>query len=574
VFGNNESNGNIRALERRDFLVRWGRRFLWLTLASGIAFGGHRGYSVWRLQHLVRQTQEFAARGEFQSAVLVARRLLQLDENNLPACRAMAEMAEKSGSPDAVTWRRKIAQLTPGAVENQVALAKAALRFNQSDLAENVLESLPETAKQGVEYHQLAGANALAQQQNAKAETHFATALQIAPNDPRVALNLAVLRLVSTDPKQATGARATLESLAVQTAVRTDVLRVLTADALTHKDRAKAEKWATQLRAETAATFSDALLCFEALEGTEAAAPAFLQLQTKAADSAAAAAQLITWLNRHELARVAVYWSGTLKKEVVTTHPLPLAIAESYSFLQEWNALLDFVSGKNWGEQEAIRLAVESHALHRLTPAGRNSMEAQTTWRSALKSAQGRPEQLISIARLAEGWGYAAEAEEAWWAIANSNERARAALSVLQRIYNAKQDTRGLLRVAKRALELNPDDLIAANNCASLGLLVSSDSTSRRLALKLHTEHPANRAFAATYAYALHTEGKLADGLKVMQTLKEDELRYPTIAAYYVVMLVDNGLFDQARGYLLSAQRAVLLPEEQQLLTAASRKLG
>ncbi|MFL6539876.1 MAG: hypothetical protein ACJ8HU_03865, partial [Chthoniobacterales bacterium] len=183
------------------------------------------------------------------------------------------------------------------------------------------------------------------------------------------------------------------------------------------------------------------------------------------------------------------------------------------------------------------------------------------------------PEQLVALAQLAEGWGYHAEAEEAWWQVANGSDNARAALGALQHLYRSKQNTRGLLRVAKRALELNPDDLLAANSCANLGLLVSNDSTARRLALKLHHEHPDDRAFAATYAYALHTEGKRAEALKVLEKLKEEELRNPAIAAYYVVMLTDDGKLERARSFLGDAQRATLLPEEQQLLDAAVRTL-
>jgi predicted Zn-dependent protease len=130
------------------------------------------------------------------------------------------------------------------------------------------------------------------------------------------------------------------------------------------------------------------------------------------------------------------------------------------------------------------------------------------------------------------------------------------------------------LRVARRAFELNPEDLIAANNCASLGLLITGDSTARRLATKLHTEHPANAAFAATYAFALHTDGKTAEGLKVLASLPEAQLRNPAIATYYFVMLVENGEVERAQSYLEIARTATLLPEEQQLLAAATRKLA
>ena len=55
-------------------------------------------------------------------------------------------------------------------------------------------------------------------------------------------------------------------------------------------------------------------------------------------------------------------------------------------------------------------------------------------------------------------------------------------LTALQRLYKSTQNSHGILRVAKRALELNPSDLVAANNCASLGLLLTGDNSARRLA--------------------------------------------------------------------------------------------
>lgn len=570
----NDCNGNVRALERRDLLLKWGRRLGCFALLAAITFGGWRGYGAWRKQHLARQTTQFAARGDFQNAVLVARRLLQLNENNLAACRAMAEMAEKSGSADALTWRKKIAQLEPQVPANQLLLAKAALRFGQNDLAQHVLNSLPESARDSVEYHQTAAAEALAQKDAVSAETHFAAAFQLSPNDTHLALNLAILRLASRDARLVERARETLARLATEPSVRSEALRALTADALAQKHRAVALQHATELNAEPNSTFSDALVFFEAAEGTEQAAAGLERVRAKAASSPATAAEFITWLNRHGLAQVASHWASLLPKELAETQPAPLAIAESYSFREDWRGLQGFVAGKNWGDVEALRLAVESHALHRLSRDDDSAMQTQTVWRAALKTAQSKPEQLLAIAQLAQGWGYAAEAEEAWWMIANSNENATAALNVLQRRYKAAQDTRGLLRVAKRAYELNPSDLVAANNRASLGLLIAGDNTAQRLAYKLHTEHPTNRAFAATYAYALHVEGKNDEGLKLLESLKEEELRHPAIAAYYVVMLVENGNLEQARSYLADAKRAALLPEEQQLLTAAARKLG
>jgi predicted Zn-dependent protease len=568
-----DSSGSVTEIARREFLRRWAIRLGITAIAAGVAFASYRGYGELRQRNLARQVQQFVDRGEYTSAALVARRLLELDPDNVAATRAMADMADASGSIEAVSWRQRIVQLQPGIAANQLALAKSALRAGQPELVDRVLDLLSEEGRKSVDYHQVAGLRALARKQTAAAESHFAAAAELEPANEQLALNLASIRLTAPDREVSDRARQALQELAGQSSVRVAALRALAADALARNDRAEAQNWTTQLKSQPGATYADTLLFFHAVQGTEAAAPALEELKTKAAESPGTAAEFITWMNRQRMAVVAAHWSAGLPEAIRNTHPVPLAEAEALSFMQDWDALHAAVEGKNWGEHEALRLAVESHALQRLAPGERGSMQRQTVWRAALKAAERRPDQLVAIAQLAEGWGYTADAEEAWWKVANSNANPSAGLSALQRLYKAKQDTRGLLRVAKRALELNPRDLVAANNCASLGLLLTGDSTARRLAAKLHGEHPANRAFAATHAFALHTAGKTAEALQVMDRLKEEELRHPALATYYVVMLVESGNLERARTFLPHAQRAALLPEEQQLLSTATRKL-
>lgn len=544
-----------------------------VVVVAILAFGGFRGYQTYRKRHLSNQAQEFFNRGDLQSAVLVARHLLQLDPDNVAACRIMADTAERSGHREALTWREKIVALEPGVAENKIALAATALRFSQLNLARNILDSVLPGARGTVKYHELAGAVAIAEKQSATAETEFAAALQLDPNNSRLVLNLAMVRLASSDAAAAAKARAELIRLSEHPTLRLESLRALTSDSLARKSVVDAEKWATALKSEKGATLSDLLLYLEAARETNAGQAALHEAQLAATLSPGPAAALITWMNRHEMARSALDWGLALPKETLSAQPVPLAISEAYSFLQDWNGLRGWVEGKEWGDQEFLRLAVLSHALHHLGPADRASMESQTVWTAALKATQGRPDRLATIAQLAEGWSYSDEAAEAWWMIANGNENAKDALTALQRLYKSKQNTHGLLRVAKRALDLNPADLVAANNCASLGLLLTGDISARRLATRLHTENPDNAIFRTTYAFALFTEGKTSEALKEMEILKEAQLRNPSVATYYFVMLVENGNMDRAHLYLSAANKATLLPEEQQLLTTATRKL-
>jgi predicted Zn-dependent protease len=543
-----------------------------VVLVAIFALGGFRGYRSWRKGHLSKQAQEFFAQGDYKSAVLVARHLLQLDPDNLAACRIMADTAERTGHQEALAWRERIVRLEPGVAGNNVALAATAVRFNQLHVARKILDAVPPAARGTVKYHELAGALAIAENQTALAETEFATALQLEPNNPQLALNLATVRLASSDTAKAEKARAELVRLSEQSSLRLESLRALTSDALAHK-LASVEKWAAQLKAEKGATLQDLLLYLEASRETSAGQVVLHDAQAAATQSPVAAAALITWMNRRAMAQSALEWGLALPQETLNAQPVPLAISEAYSFLQDWSGLQAWVDGKDWGDQEFLRLAVQSHALRHLGPGDQSSMEARTAWSAALKATQARPDRLAMIAQLAEGWNYPDDAAEAWWVIANGNENAKDALTALQRLYKSKQNSHGLLRVARRALELNPADLIAANNCANLGLLLTGDISARRLATRLHTENPTNAAFRTTYAYALFTEGKTGEALKAMEALKDAQLSHPVVAVYYFVMLVESGNMERAHLFLSAANKAALLPEEQQLLTAATRKL-
>jgi predicted Zn-dependent protease len=565
------SSCSVREVARREFLIRWGARLGVAVLLVAISYGGYRGYAFSRQSRLERQGRAFFERQDYQSAALVARRLLQLDDQNVVACRLMAEMAEMANRPEAVSWRQRVAHFEPKKSENRIALAAAAVHFGQLDLAEKVLEGVSSSDSQSVRFHEIRGALALAQRQPLVAEQHFRAALAIDPTNNRTALNVAIVGLAGT-AERADTSRQELARLTEVSAVSLEALRALTTDALARHDRATAQSWAGKVIAHGSSTLSDQLVYLTSCEAADA--EVLTNAKKMAATSAAKAAELLTWMNRHAMAADARDWGNSLPEQIRKAQPVPLAIAESYSFLQDWAGLRNWITTMNWGECESLRLAVESHASHHLEGDGPNSTESQTLWRAALKAAHNRAEQLTAIAHLAEGWGYLAEAEEAWWTVANGSDNPAAALAVLQRYYKATQDTRGLLRVAKRAFELNPGDLIAANNCASLGLLLTGDSTARRLATKLYSEHPANAAFAATYAFALHLEGKTADALRVLQALKEEHLRNPAIAAYYFVMLVDNGQIERAKLFADIARTATLLPEEQQLLAAATRKLA
>src|SRR4051794_26894950 len=175
------------------------RRLAVCALAAVLGFGGFRGYGAWRKRHLSQQAQDFFAQRDYPSAALVARHVLQLDPRNAGACRIMAEVAELAGKREALSWREQVAALEPAVAANKIALASSALRFRQFDLARRTLHGVEPAARASVKYHQLAGTLAIAERKSTEAETEFAAALELEPTNGKLALNLATVRLTSTD---------------------------------------------------------------------------------------------------------------------------------------------------------------------------------------------------------------------------------------------------------------------------------------------------------------------------------------------------------------------------------------
>ena len=135
-------------------------------------------------------------------------------------------------------------------------------------------------------------------------------------------------------------------------------------------------------------------------------------------------------------------------------------------------------------------------------------------------------------------------------------------------------DTQGLYRVLSRLTEIDQGDLKVQNNLTQLSLLLNVDlERARKCASDLYRKHPSNAAYVSTYAFSLYAKGDIKGALRVMSTLREDQLQEPSLAAYYGFMLAVAGEKGKARKYVESGKTAHLLPEEKQLIDRAEAAL-
>jgi len=539
-----------------------------LLLAGAGIWWGRPAYRDWKQRRLLAQTQTFLAKGDLRNASLSARQVLSLNPSNLVACQLMAGWAEKAGSPALLDWRRRIAEVSP-TLENRLLLASTALRFQRPPypLTAQILDDLRAEATNLPAFHVVSAELALRLKELDAAQAHFQAAARLEPTNELYQLNLAALRLASTNNALAAESRATLESLRQSANLGAVALGWLVEDCLRRQEFAAAAAWSAQLLAHPRCTTEQRLQCLDILlPGKGPEFTSYLEsFKQRAITNVADVRSLSTWLIQHDRAGEALRWLTNLPPAVRAQQPVPLAITEAYAALKDWAAVQGFLAGQRWADLEFMRLAFLSQASLQ-----QKAISAPTLWRSAVREAGERLGALGILLNLADSWQRREDKEDLLWHVYQRHPGERWTLRELARLYESEGNTRGLNKLFGVLAELDPRDFQARNNLAATSLLLKLNLTKTyELARDLHTERPDDAIIASTYAFALHLRGSTGEGLAVLQNLKPEALEDPSVALYYGVLLSASGQPAQARKYLDLAPPAKLLPEEKQLLDNA-----
>jgi tetratricopeptide (TPR) repeat protein len=564
----------------------------------------------------------FMKQAEYKKAWLSVRQVLALNPTNIEGCRIAADLADLSHSPAAVGWRQKIAELSP-TTDNRLMLASCALRNEVPPypLATKTLESLARDATNQASYHVLSAERAIRLNLIAEAVQHLEAAMRLDPTNQVHALNVAVLRLQSSDPSTAAQARSRLHALSAHPEYGLIALRSLATDSFNRKDWPAAIQFSSRVLTNTNSTFADRIQHLSILQGTEIGdrsskfgpnsqgakledrsskfgsqlpspnfdsgpnsqllspnsdlrsptsdllSPNFhtflATLQQTAATNVANIADLASWMNANERPAQTVTWLKALPADVRSQMPLPLLLAGAYMIQKDWTTLQTWLHDQKWDDQEFMRFAILSRALR-----GQGEEEVGTiNWNKALRAASDRPELLAALANVAQGWGWTNQVEEALWASAKQYPAESSAFLALERHYYFRGDTRSLFRVYSAMLEQNPNDLLARNNLATVCWLLKTNlDRAHPLAHDVYEQHQTNPVIASTYAFSLHLQGKTAEGLEVLGKLSGDDLRRSGVATYYAVLLKAADQTNKAQAFRQLAERGPLLPEERTLL--------
>jgi hypothetical protein len=544
-----------------------------LVLAAAIA-----GLWIWgrpalrhaREERSLAQAKAFMAKGDFRNASLSARQTLRVNPANLDACRIMAELAEFSRSPHAVEWRRRIVEQAP-TLDNKLMLASTALRVQGMPypMAAQVLDDMAEQAKNLPAYHVLRAELALKSKKPAEAEAEFAEASRLEPGNEMHQLNLAVLRLRSSDQALARRARATLESLQTNAAVGPVALRWLVSESLSQNDLASAEQFSSRLLADPRSTFDDRLEHLGILRqaGRPDYAASLLAVQQSAATNAAMIYAVSSWMIGQNLAEAAQRWMTNFPAKMRSQQPVPLALVDCYFARKDWTGLEQSLQGQQWGDLDFLRFAF----LSRAAAQQQQDTAADTRWRMALQQANDRLGALAALLSLASSWGRDTFREELLWQIIQRYPNQRWAFGELDHHYQAVGNTRGLNKLYAAIMNYDSANTTVKNNYAATALLLNINMAKAHETIKeLYAQHADDPIIASTYAYSLHLQGHTRQGLGVLERLKPADLEKGSVPLYYALLLRMDGQTNKAAKYLELARRPslYLLPEEKELLAA------
>lgn len=544
-----------------------------IILISLGSFVGLRQYRAWQERRLAASANALVNEGDYHRASLEARRILQIDPDSAEACRILARIAEKSGSRSALDWRRRVMDRGVATPNDLILLARAAIRFDDRGLADVAMSKLPASAKETAEYHALLADIAFAERDGVEMERQLSEAVRLEPSNKDYRMRLAALRLAASNRDLRVQGKQTLIEMQNDPVLRRDATRYLAEDALRQNLTLAALELARQLESYPGKTFADQIFLLTALDAAkDNGLAAFLEeMKSASADDPERAAALVAWMNAHNRATVAIAWSKKLPAAVLANKLVQIALGDSFLAAKDWVGLQRLVNSGNWGTVDFLRHALQARALRELG----NEAEAAVRWSEALKDAAADPRQAFTLAQSVEKWGWRQEAVELLWVVTKDPVKGDEALRLLSGYFAKNGDTENLYRVLLHQIDLHPDDPNIKNNFAQISLLLELNTDrGQKAAREVYEKDPKNPAYVSTYAYALYTSGEIEQALRTFETLSPEQLRKPEIAVYYGIILAASGDQTRAAEFLDLGEKAVLLPQEKELLEKARRSLA
>lgn len=502
--------------------------------------------------------------------MLTWEQLNRLHPTDPEARRRLAGFYERIGQQESVAVWKEAVELDPENAQGHLGLARAAIRFGDRQTARTALQKLSADGLVSAEYYRLHAGLALLEHDVRAQEDNLTQLALLEPENDRVRLNLAMIRLLDPHGSKAAGARSALLELARKDEVRMRAVVELLSDI--------ARRWPTPEPERDAALRALAAALTPA-RGPLLAMPSQMDhidrlihyARAQPDPGAEDVISLANWMSLNGQTESALQWIDTLPPQLTDHALLKTAHAELAIRLRDWPRLRRLLLAGAWGPvpTEAVEQAFRAHAQ-----AGPNRSAAiQPGWVAALEAGKSSPAGLRLLLRLAEIWAWPAEYRQVLLTIARTMPNETWAWRQLVSLALSNADSEQLTQIYGEWRLALPGEPVVQVESAIMGHLLGR----RRSATSTETaefvrQQPLNPGAGVAHALALWRERRVTEAVAVLDALPATAFHEPRYALARGVVLAEAGRATESEELLDRTAGERLLPEERALVVAARER--
>ncbi|RXK54659.1 hypothetical protein ESB00_01825 [Oleiharenicola lentus] len=566
IIEDNRTEHPFRHERARTVKVFAGIAVIVLGLLVAAYFIGRPMLSKWRFKRDLENAALYEKEGDWRSAMLTLEQLSRLHPAKLEVRQRLAAFYERAGQREAVNvWQEALA-LAPDQPEIKIGLARAAIRFGDLPAARKILTGFNPPGSLRAEFHRLCAALALLDRDPVAQESHLTALRELAPDDVRVRLNLAVLRLNGSEPLQAAEARNGLLELARGDQVRIRAIVELLNDvARRWPQPSPARGAALRQLAETLAPARGPLLELPSQVDHIDRLLAYAMMQP--IPTAEDAVALANWMSSNEHTQAALEWLDSLPEALRQSAIVKTAVAEFVVRAQDWPRLQTLLREGAWGvvPAEAVEQAFRAHRQS----VGSTHSGVSQAWSAALQATRGSPPALRMLLRLSELWQWPVERRQTLLAIARALPHETWAWRQLLGDALSRNESDQVWQIYQDWRRALPGDPQVRVEAAIMGFLLGRRPVPDTTETAGYAGSEGRAGGTVAHALALWRAGRVGEAAAALDGLPRAEFDEPRYGLARAVLLSAAGRAAESEEQLGRLANAFFLPEEKELMTAA-----
>jgi predicted Zn-dependent protease len=554
-----------RIVQRYRWMSLWNRIALWafvvLVICTVAGFQYVRpAYRHFKSRMALKMANEAAAAGDYNSASLSFRKAIMSGNTDPFVWKNVAVFLEKIKSPELGKIWETLAELEPDVPEHKIRQAEVMLDQGRTFQASEILDKLPESAKEGVGFRRVSAKLALSRRDYKTAGEQLEAWSLIEPDNIEVKFRLLVTQMYSNDPLVAYPAKDQIEQIAYSRGpASAQSYRELVARSMQEGDIYDAARLAGRLADLPNPTFDD-IATFLNLEiasksfALQIALDRFLDFAEANPDQLP---KVVNFLLERGQTDAVSNWMQRLPASVIEHPDVQFTRFQVALSTKDWNTAFSLLRDNKLPikvQPEIVDLAERAFAEREA-----GDKTADQTWQQMLYASQGNGGalQLFSLMAEARNWPLAlGRTLVALTNLASGN------LEIWRRLAKHEVITGNLAgyhSALTGMMRVNPYDIGVSSDWAISSVLLRKEDPNVvvETALRAYeSTYPANPSVATSYALALLGVNRRDEAIAVIEQMTLSDRMAPERAIYVGAVLASVGRNEEALTFLQRAEDA------------------